>query len=205
MKEIMSSDMKNKFTIVFIGRSGSGKGTLAKFILQKLGTSAYHIETGQILRSLIEKPNPTTALIKQILKEGQFVPSWIPSFLWIKEFIEKGVACKHLVFDGSPRMISEAINLDEVLKWHGRSPSICIFVEVGEKEATKRLILRGRVDDNMLAIKNRMKSFSKFVMPVMEYYKKHKRLILVNGNQSPEKVWEEVNFLLKKRLGSKWR
>lgn len=196
--------LKDKLTIVVVGPSGSGKGTQAKFILKKLGASAHHIETGKILRSFIKKSNPTADIIRRVLTEGMFAPSWAVSFLWLKELVEKKTSGKHLVFDGSPRTLSEAKMLDDVIEWYGRLKPICIYIDVASAVATKRLLARHRIDDTLSVIKNRLKSFLYHTIPVVNHYKKEGRLIRIDGNWPPEKVWEELDNGLKKRLGKLW-
>lgn len=197
--------LKKKLALVVLGRSGSGKGTQAKFILKRLGSGVCHLETGRFLRSFIAHySNPTVLVAKKIMKKGGILPSWFPIYTWLKRFIEEGCGNKHLVFDGAPRKVLEAEIMDDVVKWHGRSLPLCIYVDVSEKEAIKRLLLRARSDDKVSAIRNRLKFFKNDVVPVVNYYKNHGRLIRVDGNPPVEKVWEQIDSALKKRLGRNW-
>lgn len=197
--------MKNKLTIVVLGRSGSGKGTQAEFILRRLGKDAYHLETGSFIRQLVkEKNNLTIGVVKEITERGELTPPWFAAFTWLKKIIEEGHADKHLVADGSPRSLWEAELYDNVMKVHGRTLPLCVYIDVNLKEAIKRLLLRGRKDDTSLAIRNRMEFFRRDVLPAIRYFKKHGRLIKVNGNPSPDVVWREIDKALAQRLGKKW-
>ncbi|MBI2055788.1 MAG: nucleoside monophosphate kinase [Candidatus Sungbacteria bacterium] len=197
-------DLSNKIAITFLGRSGSGKGTQVVRVVEYLGKDAYRIETGKILRTLAQKNNPTADFIKHILESGQFVPFWLTVFLWTRELVEEGVANRHLILDGSPRMLMEAKTFDDVMEAHKRPLPIGVYIDVDEAEVTKRLLLRGRADDSESTIKNRMKSFEQHVFPIIDYYKKDGRLIHVNGNGTPGEVWARLSNALKERLKEVW-
>lgn len=198
-------NLSNKIALTFLGRSGSGKGTQVMRVVEHLGKDAYRIETGKILRELIQKHNPTRDIIRQVLTEGKFVPVWLTVFLWTRELIENGVGDRHLILDGSPRMLGEAKTFDEVMEAHKRPLAIGVHIDVGEEEVTKRLLLRGRADDNEVTIKNRMKSFEQHVLPIIDYYKAEGRLIQVDGNGTPDEVWGHLNIALKERLKEVWQ
>lgn len=197
--------LKNKLTLVILGRSGSGKGTQAEVISKRLNrTGVAHLETGRFLRQLIVKSNPTINILRTDMLRGKLAPSWLAAFLWLKQLIEKGHADKHLVFDGAPRRIWEAKLIDEVMLWHKRALPICIYIDVGYKEGMRRLLLRGRRDDKPGAIKNRMKFFDENVLPVIRFYKKERRLLRINGNSPPGVVWREIDSALTKGFAKKW-
>lgn len=197
--------LKNKLTLVVLGRSGSGKGTQAEFIIKRLNRAgAAHLETGRFLRQLILKSNPTINILRIDMLRGKLAPSWLAAFLWLKQLIEKGHADKHLVFDGAPRRIWEAELIDEVMLWHKRALPICIYIDVGYKEGMRRLLLRGRRDDKPVAIKNRMKFFDENVLEVINYYKKNGRMLHINGNPSREAVWKELDMALARKFGKRW-
>lgn len=199
--------LATKLTFVVLGRSGCGKGTQARQIVKRLASAGgvFHLETGRLLRDLIERKNVTTELARtRVMERGELFPWWFPIFLWMKELVEGGNADKHLVGDGTPRRLAEAELIDEMMTWHGRPLPICIYIDVGEKEAIARLLGRGRADDNLAAIRNRMAYFPRDVVPVLNYYKKHNRMIRVDGEQSPESVFCEIDAALKKKLGAQW-
>lgn len=200
------NNLKNKLTLVILGRSGSGKGTQTKYLLAALRKGGVkHIETGRILRKLLaDKKNPTTILAKKIMSRGDLVPAWLAAYIWLKEIVEGGRAENHLIFDGSPRSLWEAELLDDVFLEHGRGRPLGIYLDVRPEEAERRLLLRGREDDTKEAIRNRMKFFSRYVMPVIHHYKKHGRLIRIDGNPPPKIVWREIDQALARKLGRRW-
>ena len=199
------STHQSKFTLCVVGRSGSGKGVQAHRLLTLFRGRAHHMETGRFLRGIIYKQtNETTRIARRLLGQGRLFPSWFSSYTWLRELIEHGKVVKHLVFDGAPRRIWEAELLDEVLAWHSRSLSLCIYIDVTQRTAVGRLMGRKRSDDTPRAIKNRMDFFSKEVLPVIRYYKKNRRLIHINGEQPIEDVFQGVVTSLSRRLGSEW-
>ena len=202
----MKKDLKNKLTIVVLGRSGSGKGTQARFILARLKKDgAHHMETGRFLRDLMKQKNVTTELARtRLMERGDLFPWWFPIFLWMREIIQHGHADKHLVGDGTPRRLAEAHLIDEIVAWHGRPAALCVYVDVSRQEARRRLMARGRSDDTPVAIENRLDYFPRDVVPVLRYYRRHNRLIRVNGKQPPEAVAEDIDAALAKHLGKSW-
>lgn len=197
-------NLKNKITISLLGRSGCGKGTQAEFIMRRLGKSGYGVSTGRALRSLLALHNATTDRTYRIIQEGKLYPSWFVWFVWLKQLIEGGHASQHLLFDGSPRMLQETRSLDEVIHWHGRSLPVCIYLDVSRKEATRRLLLRGRADDALHAIRNRMNFFDQEVMKTIRYFRSHRRLIRINGEQKPEAIAADIDRALARRFGRLW-
>lgn len=202
----MDKNIKNKLTIVVLGRSGCGKGTQAHHILARLKkVGVFHLETGRFLRDLIEQKNVTTEIARtRLMERGELFPWWFPIFLWMRALVEGGNADKHLVGDGTPRRLSEAKLIDEIMAWHGRPLPICVYVDVSRREARKRLIARGRADDTPAAIENRLDYFPRDVAPVLRYYARRGRMVRVNGELPPEKVFQEIDRALAAKLGRRW-
>ncbi|TSD04191.1 MAG: adenylate kinase [Parcubacteria group bacterium Greene0714_36] len=202
----MTITLKDKLTIVVLGRSGSGKGTQAKFILARLRRAGvFHLETGRFLRDLMERKNVTTELAEaRLMKRGDLFPWWFPIFLWMREIIAHGHADGHLIGDGTPRRLSEAHLIDEMMVWHGRPQALCVYVDVSRREARRRLLARKRGDDTPDAIENRLDYFPRDVVPVLRYYRRHGRLVRVNGVQTPARVAQDIDVALAKHLGRRW-
>lgn len=196
--------MKDKITLVIMGRSGSGKGMQAKLLVEKLEPlGVKHLETGQFLRDSLKIENPTTNIAREVMKAGGIFPWWYPVFTWLRVFIEDGAMAYHLVFDGV-RKLGEVQLLDEVVSWHGRPLPIGVYINISYKEAERRLLLRQRADDNPQAVANRLAYFEPDVMPSIRHFQDHNRLVEVNGEQTVEAVQEEILNKLKEKLGSLW-
>lgn len=200
-----ASASKNNFTLLILGRSGSGKGTQMRNIALRFKKNKVCVlETGRLLRKFFKKSNPAVKAARFFLNKGIIVPSWLVIYLWLRQIVEGKCVGKNIIFDGSPRKIEEAKLIDEVVSWHQNSIPICLYIEAGERECSRRLLSRGRVDDTKPAINNRMHFFLKEVMPVVRFYEKSGRLIRVNGERSSEFVWKDIDRILSKKLGKIW-
>ncbi len=198
-------DLHTKITLVVLGRSGSGKGTQADFLVHFLGEkNVSRMETGKFLRKFIKKNTVTAAIGRVEMGYGRLFPSWFAIYGWLKQIIEHGDAAKHLLFDGAPRTVWQARLTDEVIRWHRRPQALCIYIDVPERMAVRRLLLRQRKDDRPGAIKNRMEFFRREVIPVLKYYRASNRLIHIDGTLSPERVCDQIQHELTRRLKGLW-
>lgn len=201
----VNPSLKDKLTLVVLGRSGSGKGTQAAFLVRRLKRyGVKYISTGDLLRQFRKNDGTVARYAARVLETGGLIPAWLVTFLWSKELIEKKHYGRHLVFDGAPRRLLEAELLDEGLVWLGRPPSVCVYLDVDASEVTRRLLFRGRADDTKRVIRNRLAYFPKYVLPVIKYYHRNHRFIHINGEQTIEKVQQDIDRALAKRFGEKW-
>ncbi len=177
--------------IFLIGRPGCGKGTQLKFLTEKTGFSV--VRTGEMLREKAKEDNLVGRKVAKSLSEGGLIPTpvvfslWMPLMLRFNEDRVKGV-----IFDGNPRKLYEAHLLEELflmLEWE--SP-YAIYINISEEEALERLKKRGRDDDREEDIKERLGWFKEEVLPVRDYYFKKDKLIEINGEQSVEEVFKEI-------------
>ena len=198
--------MNKKPIIFFLGKSGSGKDTQAELLIEKFGFD--FISSGGLLREFKNNAStfPKDSLehyevdgIKRILDEGKFVPTLTVACQWrfaALKVMKNFESSTGLVFGGSPRKLAEAMILDDFFaNWPEAKEHFVvkpIELLLGDQEAKKRLLLRGREDDNESAIKNRLSEFEEFVAPVVEYFKKSGRLLTVNGEQLIDDVHKNV-------------
>ncbi|HEY4521634.1 MAG TPA: nucleoside monophosphate kinase [Candidatus Paceibacterota bacterium] len=197
--------MVKKPVIFFLGKSGSGKDTQAELLIKKFGFN--FISSGGLLREFkshaVTFPEDSLERyeadgIKRILDAGKFVPTLTVACQW--RFVALEIMKNHdkstgLVFGGSPRKLAEAMILDDFFKnWPEAAEHFeikPIVLALSDEDAKKRLLLRGREDDNEEAIKSRLAEFEEFVFPVIQYFKCDSHNI-VKGSQSVEKVHEDV-------------
>lgn len=122
--------MKN---IIFIAPPAAGKGTQSKFLVDKYNYK--HISTGDLLRNEISKNNPLASEIKKNINSGKLVPDDIVSKLLEQELTNyKGP----FIFDGYPRNICQAENLERILSKLNIDLGISIYLDVKLEEAIKR-------------------------------------------------------------------
>lgn len=187
-------------TFIFIGQSGSGKGTQAKLLIEELkrrdqATPIFYLETGDQFRKFIANPNYTSELSKKIMDVGGLQPTFLAIHMWSHLFIENLSGKEHLVIDGTPRKLDEAKVLDESLNFYGREKPIALFIKVSREWSIERLLGRGRADDIKIDdINRRLDWFEKEVYPAVEHYRNSNLADFyeINGEQTIEKVHQEI-------------
>lgn len=186
-------------TIVLIGRSGCGKGTqadlLQEYISSKDDSKVFHLEAGQRFRNFINEETYASVLAKKISDEGELQPEFISIWAWTGELVNNLGKHDHLIIDGTPRRYSEAVILESAINFYERPKLEVVYLNISREEAAKRLKNRGREDDREKSdVDNRMDWFEEDVVPVLDYYRSHKRhgFHEVDGEQSVEKVHEDI-------------
>ena len=183
--------MSSPRVIILLGRSGSGKGTQGEFLRQKLEPCLY-VYTGDLFRQLAHKNTVAGRKVKHFMDEGGLPPEWLAAFLWQSELLNNLRGGENIIFDGSPRRLGEAPEMDDVLEWLGRRDVKAVLIDITEEEATTRLLKRARGDDVLLSIRSRLEWFRSETMPVVEYYEKSGRLVKVDGLGTVEEVFERI-------------
>lgn len=125
--------------LIMLGRSGSGKGTQAQELAREFDLE--YIGTGDLLRKFSERKNAAARRMKETMAQGKLAPSWMPFFIWMEKLAYTD-AHKGVLFDGSPRMLGEAITLDEVLEWFERKNIKVILIDISRDTAHRRLMKR---------------------------------------------------------------
>lgn len=187
-------------TFIFIGRSGCGKGTQAKLLIDMLKArdhdrDVFYLETGAQFRELIKKPTFTSSLAYDIYKSGELQPSFLAIHVWSHEFIAGLNGRQHMVLDGTPRGLGEAMILDGALRFYQRVKPTIVYMNVSNTWSQERLRDRKRSDDRSEdEVTKRLAWFDKDVMPAVEYFRNESwyNFVEVNGEQSIEKVWTEL-------------
>jgi adenylate kinase family enzyme len=184
-------------TFIFYGRSGSGKGTQAQLLIERLeknGDRVVYIETGARLREFIKELGLTQELAGKIMNEGGLLPSFLPIWIWTHTFIRNINGKEHLILDGLARRAYEAPILHDALKFYNRPKPIVISINVSQEWSRERLLSRGRVDDAANDIEKRLAWYETNVLPTIEFYRTNDyyRVIDINGEQSIEKVHQDI-------------
>lgn len=186
--------------MIFLGKSGAGKGTQAKLLQKYLEeknpeTKVLYVEVGNKFRSLAEKDSHTSRLLKDLMENGQLAPEFLPIWAWGSELIEKFSGEENIIFDGGARKLHEAQMLDDALSFY-KMPIHVVLIDVSDEWATGRLLERGRSDDEKDDIKTRLAWFETDVMPVIDYFQndtKNKCVFhKINGEQTIEGVHDSV-------------
>jgi len=185
-------------TFIFIGRSGSGKGTQAKHLINYLESNTespvLYVETGRYFRELLNQPTHTANLARAVSERGDLQPSFLASYLWSHLLIDNFTGIEHLVFDGTPRTLNEAQALDTALKFYKRERPKVILLNVDTECATSRLLARRRPDDSEEGVKKRLAWYESDVLPAVEYYRAHSgyQFIEISGDRSIEEIHDKI-------------
>lgn len=181
----------NPRTIILLGRSGSGKGTQAKLLKEKLEPCLY-VYTGDLFRELESVDSFAGRKVKEVLDKGGLPEEWLAAFLWQKALVYNLKNNENIIIDGSPRRLDEAEEMDIVLKWLGRVDIKVMLIDITEDEAITRLLKRARADDTETSIKSRLQWFNTEAMPALDYFEKSGRLIKINGLGTVEEVFDRI-------------
>ncbi|MBI2086975.1 MAG: nucleoside monophosphate kinase [Candidatus Zambryskibacteria bacterium] len=188
-------------TVIFIGRSGCGKGTQADLLKNRIARHdekqrhILYVETGERFRNFVRGDSFSSKLSKEIYNKDERQPDFLACFMWASVLVEELLPDMHLVFDGAPRSHSEAVLLSTALQFYKREKSTVIHLKVGHKWAEERLLGRGRADDRtLLKINKRLDWFEADTWPAIEYFKTNSlyRFIEIDGEQPIEKVHSDI-------------
>lgn len=187
--------MKKK-VFIFIGRSGCGKGTQAKKLIEKLaniGESVYYVSTGDEFRRVFDMDTYTSNKLKGIVGSGLFAPTFTAVSMWTNALVRDLKEDQHIIIDGTPRSVEEAMTLDTVFPFYEAEP-VVLYVDVSREWATEKLFGRGRHDDTKEGIDSRMDLFDTAIVPIVDMYKKRNTIpvLHINGEQSIDDVHAEI-------------
>ena len=184
--------MKKK--LLFLGPPGAGKGTQANLFCKKYGL--IHLSTGDLLRDEVSSGSVLGIKAAEIMNKGELVSDEL--VLWIVEGrlvnINKG-----WLLDGFPRNVNQANSLKNLLEKINQPLEAVVLIKCADDYLIKRLLERGRQDDNQQVIKNRLEIYREKTSPLIDLYKKEGILEEIEGNADIDVVFS----CIEKSLG--WR
>lgn len=187
-------------TFIFIGRSGSGKGTQLELLREYLSTNFSNeliktIVMGDIFRSFFKEEGYIQKVAHEVsTKEGKFQPNFLTDALFIHKAINVVDEESTLFFDGYPRNIHQLEVIKELLEYIKRKDPVIINIEVVRDSVKQRMLSRGRNDDNEKAIESRLNEYDKFIVPMIQAVKQDPffKYIEVDGEGKIEDIHRDI-------------
>ena len=204
------------------GPPGAGKGTQSDNLAKDY--KLFKVSSGDLLRKEIEKKTSLGEKIKTLIDGGNLVPDEL-----INSIIEKIISNKNysnnLIFDGYPRNLNQAYNIDKMLKKYNQKISLVLTLNVNENAVVKRISGRmicskcgltfnkfsnppknessgcnhsliTRSDDSEKIIKQRFKTYTQETLPILDYYSKQGLLHKLDGMRQINEIYEEIREIL---------
>ena len=183
--------------IILFGPPGAGKGTQAKYLVKKLGN--YQISTGDILREEIKNNSYIGQKIIDVMNDGRFVSDDIVNQLLEKQVFDPQKKNK-LIFDGYPRSINQAKNLDLLLDRSNQKIDFVFLLNVNKetiiKRIQKRKILEKRSDDELDTILKRYDTYMETTKPVLDFYSKNSNFHEIDGSDEIEQITNKIDTFI---------
>tara|TARA_B100002019_G_C21208138_1_gene567852 strand:+ start:526 stop:1089 length:564 start_codon:yes stop_codon:yes gene_type:complete len=184
--------------IILFGPPGAGKGTQAKNLEKKLNN--FQVSTGDMLRDEIKKETEIGIKIINYMNEGKFVDDEIVNRLMFN-VVSDSKKKNRLIFDGYPRTLDQAKNLDELLKKTNQKIDFIFFLNVNKetiiKRIEKRKLIENRSDDDMYTILKRYDTYMETTKPVLDYYSNKSNFNEIDGGLKIAEITNKINNILK--------
>ena len=209
--------------LIIFGPPGAGKGTQAKFIVNKY--KLFQLSTGEILREEIKNQANLGIEISSTMNSGSLVSDQVVSKL-TERFISNENYKNRFIFDGYPRNIDQAKNLDDILKKYKQKINLVLKLSVSLNIIKKRIsgrsvcslcgkiyneyfnpaplnsnccaskFLQKRSDDTLNIAIKRFQTYEKSTEPLIEFYKNLNLLKVVNGESTIPEINAEISSLI---------
>ena len=183
--------------IILFGPPGAGKGTQSKYLVNKLNN--FQISTGDILREEIKKDTDIGKQIINDMNEGKFVSDEIVNKL-IEKLIYDPQKKDKFIFDGYPRSLSQAKNLNLLLDASNQKIDHIFFLNVNKdtiiKRIEKRKVLENRSDDDLKTILKRYDTYMETTRPVLDFYSKNLNFHEIDGTQEIDEITRKIDTFI---------
>jgi adenylate kinase len=172
--------------LLLIGAPGAGKGTQAVRLAEHFGFT--HISSGDLLRMHISEGSAIGRAAQTYVARGDLVPDDL-----VIDMLRKPVVAASeqggYVLDGFPRTVDQAEAAYKVARELGVAVQVAAHLDVPREDLVRRLLARGRgAEDTPEVIAHRLDVYDERTLPMLDYYAKRERLVLVDGSRPVDEV-----------------
>ncbi|WP_396168649.1 adenylate kinase [Flavobacterium sp.] len=184
--------------IVLFGKPGAGKGTQAEFLKEKY--NLMHLSTGDIFRFNIKNETALGKLAKTYIDKGDLVPDEV-TIKMLEDTVNKNLDVAGFLFDGFPRTLAQAIELDTFLDSKNWKITATIALEANDEVLVQRILERGKTsgrsdDQDEEKIRHRYQEYNEKTAPLIEYYKNQNKFYPVDGIGSIAEITERLSKVI---------
>tara|TARA_E500000331_G_C17047729_1_gene622559 strand:- start:66 stop:716 length:651 start_codon:yes stop_codon:yes gene_type:complete len=209
--------------IILFGPPGSGKGTQGDNLVKNY--NLFKVSSGDLLRKEIREKTSLGNEIKSLIDKGMLVSDKIINSI-IENILLKKNHSNNLIFDGYPRNLSQAIELDKLLNKYNEKITCVLSLSVDKDSIIKRVLgrqvcsscgltfneyfnpstkenhncdsnfLTKRTDDSEAIITDRYETYLKETFPLIKYYLNQNLLKEVNGTQKIGEINKEIRQII---------
>ena len=192
--------------LIVFGPPGAGKGTHAQRLAER--HSIPQLSTGDMLRAAVTEGTETGRRVKAIMDRGELVPDDVVNQM-VSDRIDQEDCRKGFILDGFPRTVAQAESLTAMLEQRGVRLDAVIELKVDETSLVERMEKRvadtlaaggtARSDDNRDTFVRRLDAYRNKTEPLLDYYRRRRELITVDGMQGIDDVAREIEDVLTRR------
>ena len=192
--------------LIVFGPPGAGKGTQAQRLAER--HSIPQLSTGDMLRAAVTEGTETGRRVDAIMDRGELVPDDVVNQM-VSDRIDQEDWRKGFILDGFPRTVAQAESLTAMLEQRGVRLDAVIELKVDETSLVERIEKRvadtlaaggtARSDDNRDTFVRRLDAYRNKTEPLLDYYRRRRELITVDGMQGIDDVAREIEDVLTRR------
>lgn len=185
--------------VLLIGRPGSGKGTQAKLLAQRLGW--IRLSSGDRIKQIRDANEPFSARVREMYDKGTLLPDWFADYLLESGLLELD---QHVgvVAEGFGRTRSQAVHFCEIVSWLNRR-LLVLNLDVPEEEARRRMVERAKTEDRPDSdaedkVQERFRKYSEETEPALQFFREKGLVVDVDGTPSPVEIAKTIERIVKR-------
>ena len=182
-------------TITLLGPPGSGKGTQATRLRDRLGFEL--LSSGDLLREARATGSDLGRRASGYMDRGELVPDEV--IVTAVEEAMESLGDRPVLLDGFPRTVAQAHTLERALGNQGRELDAAILIDVPDDEVVRRIVNRhqGRTDDTIDTARERLRVYHRETEPLAKYYDERGVLRRIDGDRDADTVEDDVRAALR--------